>query len=137
MPIAYARRLTGQQRTPQADRQLSFGLAFVAGAVNAGGFLAVQQYTSHMTGIVSSMADNLALGAPGLVWAGAGALLSFLSGSACSAVMVNGARQRNLQSEFALPLLLEAVMLLGRDPYHAHHPARGCSGPTRRRVLPW
>ena len=29
MPITYARRLTGQQRTPQADRQLSFGLAFV------------------------------------------------------------------------------------------------------------
>lgn len=112
MPITYARRLTGQQRTPQADRQLSFGLAFVAGAVNAGGFLAVQQYTSHMTGIVSSMADNLALGAPGLVWAGVGALLSFLSGAACSAVMVNGARQRNMHSEFALPLLLEAVLLL-------------------------
>jgi len=45
MPIAYARRLTGHERTPQANRHLSFALAFVAGAINAGGFLAVQQYT--------------------------------------------------------------------------------------------
>ena len=31
-------------------------------ATNAGGFLAVQQYTSHMTGMVSAMADAVALG---------------------------------------------------------------------------
>jgi uncharacterized membrane protein YoaK (UPF0700 family) len=113
MPISYARRLTGQRRTPQADRQLSLALALVAGAVNAGGFVAVQQYTSHMTGIVSAMADSLVLGAHELVWTGAGALLSFLSGAACSAVMVNVARRRQMQSEYALPLLLEAVLLLG------------------------
>lgn len=67
MPIEFARRLTGRRRTAKADRQLGFGLAFVAGAINAGGFLTVQQYTSHMTGIVSAMADNLALGAHDLV----------------------------------------------------------------------
>jgi hypothetical protein len=31
------------------------------------------QYTSHMTGLISGMADNLALGAYNLVLAGAGA----------------------------------------------------------------
>jgi len=67
MPLAFARRLTGRQRTARADRQLGFGLAFCAGAINAGGFLAVKQYTSHMTGIVSAIADNVALGAYGLV----------------------------------------------------------------------
>ena len=112
MPIEFARRLTGRQRTAQADRQLGFGLAFVAGAINAGGFLAVQQYTSHMTGIVSAMADNLALGAYDLVLVGAGALLSFLAGAVCSTVMVNAAHQRRLNSEFAFPLLLEALLLL-------------------------
>lgn len=112
MPITYARRLTGHERTPQANRQLSFALAFIAGAINAGGFLAVQQYTSHMTGIVSAMADNLVLGAPALVWTGVGALLFFVAGAACSAVMVNFARQRRLHSEYALPLLLEALLLL-------------------------
>jgi uncharacterized membrane protein YoaK (UPF0700 family) len=113
VPINYARSLTGRQRTAAANRHLGFALAFVAGAINAGGFLAVQQYTSHMTGIVSSMADNLVLGGYGPVLAGAGAILSFLAGAACTAVMVNYVRRQNLYSEYALPLLLEAMLLLG------------------------
>jgi len=112
MPINYARRLTGTRRSAAANRHLGLALAFVAGAINAGGFLAVQQYTSHMTGIVSAMADHLALGTYELVWDGAGALLSFVLGAACSAVMVNYARRQQWSSEFALPLLLEALLLL-------------------------
>jgi uncharacterized membrane protein YoaK (UPF0700 family) len=112
MPIKYARNLTGRKRTANANRQLGFALAFVAGATNAGSFLAVQQYTSHMTGIVSAMADNLVLGLYDLVLAGAGGLLSFLAGAACSAIMVNYARRRHMHSEYALPLLLESVLLL-------------------------
>ena len=112
MPFNYSRRLTGSTRTAAADRQLGFALAFVAGATNAGGFLAVRQYTSHMTGIVSAMADDLVLGTYGLALAAGGALLFFVCGAACSAVMVNYARRRKLQSEFAFPLLLEAWLLL-------------------------
>ncbi|MWV17946.1 DUF1275 domain-containing protein [Pseudomonas sp. L-22-4S-12] len=112
MPIHYARRLVGRKRTPDANRHLGFVLAFVAGAINAGGFLAVQQYTSHMTGIVSSMADNLVLGAYDLVLNGAGGLLSFLLGAICSAIMVNYSRRRRRHAEFAMPLLLEAFLLL-------------------------
>lgn len=112
MPIHYARSLTGHQRTASANRHLGFTLAFVAGATNAGGFLAVKQYTSHMTGIVSSMADNLALGGYELVFEAGAAILSFLLGAACTALMVNYARRHRLYSEYALPLLLEAVLLL-------------------------
>ena len=112
MPIDYARNLAGRERTAQGNRRLGYTLTFVAGATNAGGFLAVAQYTSHMTGIVSSMADHLVLGEYALVLAGAGALLSFLAGAACSAVMVNVARRSHLHSEYALPLLLEALLLL-------------------------
>ncbi len=113
MPIVFARGLTGRERSKRANRQLGMALAFVAGATNAGGFLAVQQYTSHMTGIVSAMADNLALGAYELVWAGVGGLVSFMLGAAGSAVMVNFARRRHLHSEYAMPLLVEALLLLG------------------------
>ena len=112
MPIHYARRLTGRTRTSGANRQLGLVLAFVAGAINAGGFLAVRQYTSHMTGVVSAMADNLALGDMALVLDGIGALSSFLLGAACSAIMINFSRRRRLHSEYALPLLLEALLLL-------------------------
>jgi len=112
MPIDYVRRLTSRKRTTASNRHLGFALAFVAGAVNAGGFLAVRQYTSHMTGIVSAMADNVVLGSYALVGTGAGALLSFLAGAACSAVMINHARRRRMHSEYALPLLVEAFLLL-------------------------
>ncbi|WP_296950058.1 YoaK family protein [uncultured Massilia sp.] len=112
MPIHYIRTLTSQARSPRANRHLGFALAFTAGAINAGGFLAVRQYTSHMTGIISAAADRLALGAAALVLDALGALLSFLLGAACTAVMVNHARRRGLASEYALPLLLEALLLL-------------------------
>lgn len=112
MPVAYLRNLTGKERRPGADRHLAYYLAFVAGAVNAGGFLAVKQYTSHMSGILSAMADDLALGSLGLMLDGLGALLSFLAGAACSAILINWARRRRLHSEFALPLLIEAGLLL-------------------------
>ncbi|MDP3205992.1 MAG: DUF1275 domain-containing protein, partial [Hydrogenophaga sp.] len=41
MPANYARYLIGTQRTAESNRELGFVLAFVAGAINAGGFLAV------------------------------------------------------------------------------------------------
>jgi uncharacterized membrane protein YoaK (UPF0700 family) len=63
MPLFYLRHLTGSQRTESANRHLARFLAFIAGAANAGGLLAVGQYTSHMSGIISTMADNLLLGA--------------------------------------------------------------------------
>ena len=84
MPTDYARQLLAEQRTPQGNAHLGWMLAFVAGAINAGGFLAVAQYTSHMTGIVSAMADHLALGSRGLFWSASGALASFLLGAVCS-----------------------------------------------------
>ena len=112
MPIAYARRLTGSDRSVKANRQLGWALAFIAGATNAGAFLAVQQYTSHMTGIVSAMADSLVLGQVRLAAGALGALLSFLLGAATSAILINFARRRRLKSLFALPLLLEAALLL-------------------------
>jgi uncharacterized membrane protein YoaK (UPF0700 family) len=112
MPIPYLRRLSGRQRTASANRHLSLSLAFVAGAANAGGFLAVHQYTSHMTGIVSAIADRFAVGDVGLALGAIGTLLSFLAGAMSSAILINWARHRELQSEYALPLMLEAFLLL-------------------------
>lgn len=112
MPIKYARRLTGKRRNADSNRQLGFALAFIAGAANAGAFLAVKQYTSHMTGIVSAMADNLVIGEVGLALSGLGGLLSFLIGAATCAIMVHFARRRRLHAEYALPLLLEAALML-------------------------
>ncbi len=112
MPIQYARSLTSRQSSLRTIRHLGFTLAFVAGAANAGAYLAVQLYTSHMTGIVSSLADNLVLGEFTLALGAMGAVLSFLMGAMTSAIMINYGRRRALRSQFALPLLLEAGLFL-------------------------
>lgn len=112
MPIEYARSLTHIEASQRRIKHLGFALAFVAGAANAGAFLSVKVYTSHMTGIVSSLADHLALGEFALALAALTAIIMFLLGAVTSAVMINFARRRVLRSQFALPLLLEAGLFL-------------------------
>jgi uncharacterized membrane protein YoaK (UPF0700 family) len=112
MPVEFLHGLTHRARTRRSNRQLGALLAFVAGAINAGGFLAVQRYTSHMTGVVSGIADDLVLGQFTLAMAGVSALLAFVAGAALTAVLINWARRRQLHGEFALSLMLEAALLL-------------------------
>jgi uncharacterized membrane protein YoaK (UPF0700 family) len=112
MPIPYLRKLTGKERCQTTDQHLARYLAFIAGAANAGGFLAVKQYTSHMSGIVSAMADNLALGEIKVVLTALGALLAFITGAGCSAILINWGRRKDQQSEYALPLMLEALLMV-------------------------
>jgi len=87
-------------------------LAIVAGALNAGGYLAINQYTSHMTGMVSMFADQLVLGNFDLVTVAAGSWLAFVMGAACTAAMVSYGNRRDHSHVFARPLLLEAVLIL-------------------------
>ena len=110
--LPFLRGWTDVQRTPQSNLRLGATLAFVAGATNAGGFLAVGQYTSHMTGYLSAMADHLVLGQLSLLLAAAAALASFIAGAMTTAILVNWGMQRQLKSAYSLPLLLEAVLLL-------------------------
>lgn len=110
--IPLLRGWTTVHRTAQNNLRLGATLCFVAGATNAGGFLAVGQYTSHMTGVLSSISDNLVLGQFTLALAGCAALLAFLTGAMTTTWMVNWALRRKLHSAYGRPLLLEAVLLL-------------------------
>lgn len=112
MPINYLARLTAQQRTASANLHLGVVLTFVAGALNAGGFLAVGQYTSHMTGIVSSAADNLVLGNIGLTVMAGLSLFSFMAGAATTAWLVNYAKRNSVRNIYSAPLRIEATLLL-------------------------
>lgn len=106
------RTTAAYRRTRRNDLMLGAILAFVAGAMNAGGFLAIGHYTSHMTGIVSSLADNLALGLFGLVGAGLALLVCFTLGAACSAILINWARRHAKRQQYAYPLALESGLLI-------------------------
>lgn len=112
MLAKYSRRLTGKARTYSANVELACFLSFVAGAINAGGFFAVGEYTSHMTGIVSHMADMLTIGDLEYLFWGLGALMAFIAGSACTSMIINFARHRYWQSEYALPIFIEANGLI-------------------------
>lgn len=101
------------QRSEGTDRQLALVLSFVAGAVNAGALVAVGQYTSHMSGIVSALADHLAIGAWLLIAGGIAALVAFTAGAAASAWLINWARRHHGGAQYALPLLLESALLAG------------------------
>ncbi len=99
-------------RNADANLRLGCVLAAIAGATNAGGFLAVGQYTSHMSGILSSIADNLVLGQLQLALASVALIIAFLGGSMTTAWIVNWAQRRQMRSAFARPLFVEAFLLL-------------------------
>jgi len=99
-------------RSPVVNLRLGGALSFIAGATNAGGFLAVGQYTSHMTGLLSSVADHLVLGQFALVTAALAAIGAFIGGAMTTALMVNWGLRRQLRSAFARPLALETSLLL-------------------------
>lgn len=112
MPINYLASLTASDRTARANLHLGASLAFVAGALNAGGFLAIGQYTSHMTGMLSSAADFLALGNFEVVVTAFLSIVSFILGAASTAVMVNYSRRNAIRNIYMPPLLIEAALLL-------------------------
>jgi len=71
------------------------------------------------------MADHAAAGEIGLAAAGLSAMLAFVAGAACTAVLVNWCRRRQMHSEYALPLMVESALLvcfgaMGRR-FEAHH----------------
>jgi len=112
MAIKFLQLLTSPRRSSKTNFQLGCLLAFVAGAVNAGGFLAINRYTSHMSGIISGIGDDFALSNILAVLGGLSLLLSFIVGSATTAVLVNWGQRKHIHSRFALPLLVEAFLLL-------------------------
>ncbi len=113
MAIRYLSGLTAKPRTGQADLHIGIILTLVAGALNAGGFLAIGQYTSHMTGIVSAFADHLVLQNFALASIAAISWLAFVAGAATTALIVNYlSRADDLGNPYAVPLLIEASLIL-------------------------
>ncbi len=108
MPI---RRLAARQRSAAANQQLAGVLAFTAGTVDVTGFLALRQFTSHMSGSVAVMAADLATYGLRVMQQPAIVLGCFLAGAAVCALLINWSRRRNREGLFAVPVLLEALVL--------------------------
>lgn len=104
--------LCAPERTVRRNTHLALVLTAIAGILNSVGFVAVATYTSHMTGIVASMADAAVLHAPGLVVTGLLALAMFILGAVVCALVFNWGRVNGLRSRYANILLLEGVGML-------------------------
>ncbi len=106
------KNLTAPKRRVGADLYLGLLLSFVAGALNAGGFLAVGRYTSHMTGLVSSAADSLVLQDYALAIAALVSIFCFMFGCALTSLMVSFSIRHHRRRIYSAPLLLETGLLL-------------------------
>ncbi len=111
MPLDPGLLTNHKARNKHLNRQLAWSLAFVAGAVNAGGFLAVHSYTSHVTGAVAKISDELVLGNATLALEGVGVVCSFALGAFFSTLLVSYGRRHRFKSHYALSLMIEAGLM--------------------------
>jgi len=108
MPL---RKLTARNRTPAANWQLAALLAFTAGLTDVAGFLALGTFTSHMSGTVAAIAVDLRTHGLDVLERPAAVVACFIAGAAFCAVLVNWERRRDRESVFAVPVLVEALLL--------------------------
>ncbi|MDO9526144.1 MAG: YoaK family protein [Gemmobacter sp.] len=87
-------------------------MAGIAGAANAGGFFALGQYTSHMTGYLSQLADNIAILNYWVVFVSAFAISAFVAGAGFSTVLINWARDSASRQQYAWPLAIQGAFLV-------------------------
>jgi uncharacterized membrane protein YoaK (UPF0700 family) len=104
-------QLTGKRRNANNNASLGVLLAFLAGAINAGGFFLVNNYTSHMTGIISAAADNIAVGEYFNALLMIFYIICFVLGAMFTALITLVAKKYHLNSQYALPLILEALII--------------------------
>ena len=112
MPLDSHMLMNHNARSKNLDRQMAWSLAFVAGATNAGGFLAVHAYTSHMSGTVSRAADEFALGHTVTALAAVSTIMVFALGAATTSFLVSLGRRHRFRSHYAFALAMEGVLLL-------------------------
>jgi uncharacterized membrane protein YoaK (UPF0700 family) len=90
---------------------LAYLLPGIAGVINASGFFAVGTYTSHMTGMVARIGDELATNH---LWLATRALLfvgTFIGGAMIATGLILYAQRRS-RAYYWRPLLLESALLL-------------------------
>ncbi|MFN3724036.1 MAG: YoaK family protein [Paracoccaceae bacterium] len=110
-PVRLARAVVAHRRSTGSDLVLATALAAIAGAANAGGFFALGQYTSHMTGYLSQLADNLAVLNLWIVFVSGLAIAAFVAGAGLSTILINLARAHALRQQFAWPLAVQGAFL--------------------------
>lgn len=93
-------------------RLLGYVMAFLAGAINAGGFFAVARYTSHVTGEMSFAADMMYTREWQAVAVAILGVVSFIMGAAHSSWVILWTQRQRFRGSFGLSMWLEGLYLL-------------------------
>ena len=104
--------IAAHRRSDFSDRILATILAAIAGCANAGGFILLGSYTSHMTGYLSQLADQVALQNLALAMKSVLAIGLFVSGAATSAFLINWARRHARARQYTLPIGLQGALFV-------------------------
>lgn len=105
-------RHQGKRRTLKHNVQIASVLSFVAGTVNAAGFLAIKQLTTNVTGHFALFINDLA---DFQFWKGTIYFLyifSFLFGSFTSSFFIETFRKSKKLNVFVIPTVIEAFVLI-------------------------
>ncbi|MCL4067352.1 DUF1275 domain-containing protein [Pseudomonas sp. GX19020] len=111
-PLQSARIILGHRRSAGADLLLATVIAFTAGAANAGGFFALGQYTSHVTGYLSQLADHLVVAEWWICLVAVIAIGAFVSGAAFCSALIHWARLHLPGRQYAVSVAVQGVCLM-------------------------
>ncbi|KJV08875.1 hypothetical protein VZ95_14955 [Elstera litoralis] len=89
------------------------GLAGLAGIINAAGFHAIGHFSSHLSGTVAVLSEELAGADWGLALLAVWVTVCFIAGAAATAVLMTWQRERHLRGRYARCLIVEALLLAG------------------------
>ena len=93
-------------------RALGYLMTGLAGAINAGGFFAVNSFTSHITGALSHTANELYARQWFLALLAMAGVVAFVLGSAHASWLILWAKRQKFRSSYGMSMWLEALYLL-------------------------
>ncbi len=101
----------GEHRTEHHNQLLAGYLAFIAGCVNSAGFIMIGSFTSHVTGNVGRLADDVALGNSSAAVLAATMVTSFFAGAFVASMAIESNVVRRKPHVYGALLLGEAALL--------------------------
>jgi uncharacterized membrane protein YoaK (UPF0700 family) len=105
-------RHEGPARDPRANMVLAGYLAAIAGFVNSGGFIMIGSFTSHVTGSIGRLGDDIARGEMAAAVSALLLVLAFFGGAVAASLILERSDHSPPAKRYATALLLEAGILL-------------------------
>jgi uncharacterized membrane protein YoaK (UPF0700 family) len=115
------RHITDTERSPYLDAALGSTCAFISGGINAGGFIIIGRYTSHVTGIISESAGFIVTHN----WSDAlqvlGLIFGFFCGATLASYTIHVARYWQFKNPFALAIMSSGIILIFLGLWAMHY----------------